>query len=134
MSLISKINAALKLSEADEQLMLGLEGGSFEKRPKSRAQQAWHQQQRDNYKKTASWVDRFVSRNNYKNSSASKPSKGSVLDPDEVMAALESDSNTGFCLACGSSQDGVEPDARNYECEACGKRKVCGAEVCLHFI
>ncbi len=33
----------------------------------------------------------------------------------------------GFCTACGEEAFGVEPDARNYECESCGERKVFGA-------
>lgn len=37
----------------------------------------------------------------------------------------------GFCLACGSDADGVEPDATEYECEECGKLAVCGAETLL---
>ena len=36
--------------------------------------------------------------------------------------------NPGFCKACGLEQDGCEPDAMNYECEACGEKAVCGAE------
>ena len=32
----------------------------------------------------------------------------------------------GICLNCGGSQDGVEPDARNYDCEECGAPAVCG--------
>jgi len=36
--------------------------------------------------------------------------------------------NPGFCIACGEEQEGCEPDARNYECESCGERKVYGAE------
>lgn len=39
--------------------------------------------------------------------------------------------NPGFCLACGEEVDGVEPDARGYECEVCGERKVYGAEEVL---
>jgi hypothetical protein len=39
--------------------------------------------------------------------------------------------NPGFCLACGNEQDGCEPDAREYECEDCGKRQVYGAEEIL---
>jgi hypothetical protein len=31
--------------------------------------------------------------------------------------------NQGFCLACGETQDGVEPDARRYKCECCGEEK-----------
>jgi hypothetical protein len=34
----------------------------------------------------------------------------------------------GFCLACGKSQGGTEPDARKYTCEHCGAEKVYGAE------
>lgn len=33
----------------------------------------------------------------------------------------------GFCIACGEEAYGVEPDARNYECESCGERQVFGA-------
>jgi hypothetical protein len=36
--------------------------------------------------------------------------------------------NDGICLACHNVQGGCEPDARNYECESCGERKVFGAE------
>ena len=41
------------------------------------------------------------------------------------MTALE---NPGFCNACGAEADGVEPDARNYDCESCGEPQVFGAE------
>jgi len=36
----------------------------------------------------------------------------------------------GFCLICGNEAYGVEPDARNYQCEAdyCGEMAVFGAE------
>ncbi len=33
----------------------------------------------------------------------------------------------GFCRACGAEAYGVEPDARRYECETCGKNQVYGA-------
>jgi hypothetical protein len=36
--------------------------------------------------------------------------------------------NPGFCLACGHEQEGCEPDARRYQCEACGERTVYGAQ------
>lgn len=36
--------------------------------------------------------------------------------------------NPGFCLACGFEADGVEPDACEYECEACGEAQVFGCE------
>lgn len=50
---------------------------------------------------------------------------------EEVMAAAESGEDMGFCLACGAEAYGVEPDARKYECEECGKEKVYGAEELL---
>ncbi len=34
----------------------------------------------------------------------------------------------GLCLACGCENEGCEPDARRYQCEACGERQVYGAE------
>lgn len=43
---------------------------------------------------------------------------------ESQMFGLE---NTGVCLACGEEQDGCEPDAEGYECEACGENKVMGA-------
>jgi hypothetical protein len=45
--------------------------------------------------------------------------------------AINSDSGLGFCLACGDTAHGVEPDARRYECEACDAPKVYGAEELL---
>lgn len=36
--------------------------------------------------------------------------------------------NRGFCLACASTQGGVEPDARKYVCQACNAAKVYGGE------
>lgn len=42
------------------------------------------------------------------------------------------DDGIGWCLACGVTQDGVEPDARQYVCADCGKPKVYGlAELAL---
>ena len=38
------------------------------------------------------------------------------------------DEMNGFCLACGHEQGGCEPDARRYECEACGEKQVYGAD------
>jgi hypothetical protein len=38
----------------------------------------------------------------------------------------------GLCLACREfTCGGVEPDAEEYECEACGESKVVGAEIAL---
>jgi hypothetical protein len=48
-----------------------------------------------------------------------------------VMAAIESGDSVGFCKACGAEAHGVEPDARNYECEECEAPEVSGAEELL---
>ena len=50
---------------------------------------------------------------------------------EQIMEAVESGDYVGFCLACGESQDGCEPDAEHYECVSCGKREVYGAEQLL---
>lgn len=44
----------------------------------------------------------------------------------EEATAMDSDGD-GWCLACGSTQIGVEPDARKYECWTCRASKVYGA-------
>lgn len=36
--------------------------------------------------------------------------------------------SAGYCLACGAEASCVEPDARRYECEACGEKRVYGTE------
>ena len=36
--------------------------------------------------------------------------------------------NPGFCVNCGATHDECEPDAREYNCESCGKNTVYGAE------
>jgi predicted RNA-binding Zn-ribbon protein involved in translation (DUF1610 family) len=46
----------------------------------------------------------------------------------KLMAAAESGDYLGFCTACGAEAEGVEPDAREYDCDACGKPNVYGAE------
>jgi predicted RNA-binding Zn-ribbon protein involved in translation (DUF1610 family) len=54
---------------------------------------------------------------------------------DMVMRACERRRMTlddpGICIACGNEQAGVDPDARKYVCEACGKAKVYGVEELL---
>lgn len=51
---------------------------------------------------------------------------------DRIMEAAHRGATTladpGICLACGADADGVEPDARGYECEACGETSVYAAE------
>ena len=39
-----------------------------------------------------------------------------------------SENNEGICLACLEEAYGVEPDARNYTCEACGWNEVFGLD------
>ena len=55
-----------------------------------------------------------------------------TITEDRILEACErrmtSLDNPGFCLACGNEQGGCEPDARNYECEACSEFQVYGAE------
>lgn len=55
----------------------------------------------------------------------------SVINLDQVMEAVQADDNLGFCTACGAEAYGVEPDARRYECEVCGAKKVYGAQELL---
>ena len=50
---------------------------------------------------------------------------------EQIIEAVEADDYLGFCLACGSTAYNVEPDARRYACEECGKEKVYGAEELL---
>jgi len=49
-----------------------------------------------------------------------------------ILAAVEREAsgldNPGFCILCGAEAEGVEPDARRYECESCGERGVYGAQ------
>jgi hypothetical protein len=62
-----------------------------------------------------------------------KTSRGQYYRPqlDVAEAGGSLDSSDGFCLACGQTQFGVEPDARAYICESCGKNRVYGLEELL---
>ena len=60
-----------------------------------------------------------------------KAKSGAHLFRPEIDSEDEMDGTTGFCLACGSEAGGVEPDARQYTCEACGAAKVYGLEELL---
>jgi hypothetical protein len=51
-----------------------------------------------------------------------------------VECQITSLSDPGFCLICGCEAGGVEPDARNYPCEACGAEQVFGAEELMMII
>jgi len=42
-----------------------------------------------------------------------------------------SDDSEGRCVECGADAFGVEPDACNYDCEACGAAEVFGLEELL---
>jgi hypothetical protein len=48
-----------------------------------------------------------------------------------VAEVMEEDSSLGWCVECGEEAYGVEPDAREYECRACGCHAVYGAEELL---
>lgn len=56
-------------------------------------------------------------------------------DMDRLIEAVEENmfgmGNIGFCRKCDAEVDGVEPDARNYECPECGEMEVFGAEELL---
>lgn len=48
---------------------------------------------------------------------------------EAVERAMRSLDNPGFCIMCGCEAEGVEPDARGFECESCGAEGgVYGAE------
>lgn len=56
----------------------------------------------------------------------------------EVVAAAarrhqSSLDDPGICLYCGEETDGVEPDARGYDCSHCGEPGVYGAEELLMY-
>jgi hypothetical protein len=58
---------------------------------------------------------------------------------DVVVEAVErcrtSLDDVGFCICCGVEAQGVEPDARKYECDSCGFPGVFGAEeLLIHFV
>jgi hypothetical protein len=51
-----------------------------------------------------------------------------TINTERLIEMVSGDENAGFCLACHEEAYGIEPDARRYRCEACGERKVYGAE------
>jgi len=61
----------------------------------------------------------------YMNREGAKQYKPSLKSLERVV---NGDNSKGYCLACGKSQSGVEPDACKYVCEKCGASKVYGAE------
>ena len=48
---------------------------------------------------------------------------------DEYADYVENDA--GLCIHCGEEASNIEPDARQYECESCGKNGVYGVEELL---
>jgi len=67
-------------------------------------------------------------------SSATTKPKRKAITIERVMEMCENDEYEGICLACGEDAQGVEPDARKYECESCGKEKVFGCQELLFMI
>lgn len=50
---------------------------------------------------------------------------------EQILEAVSADEYRGFCLTCGADADGIEPDARKYQCRACGQFALYGAEEIL---
>ena len=46
---------------------------------------------------------------------------------ERVSEAATAEDGRGFCIGCGHEQSVVEPDAREYPCEECGRKTVYGA-------
>jgi len=62
-----------------------------------------------------------------------KHEKPLAMTDKELMFTIEQikhadDEQAGYCLHCGNMQYNCEPDARNRKCEACGERRVFGAQ------
>ena len=45
-----------------------------------------------------------------------------------LIDLAQAENNEALCMACGEVAACVEPDARKYECESCGEKKVYGAQ------
>ena len=56
------------------------------------------------------------------------PSVTQARIEEMVVRRMTSLDNPGVSLGCGEEMDGVEPDARGYDCEACGEPRVFGAD------
>jgi len=54
--------------------------------------------------------------------------KRKAITIQRVIDMCERDEYEGICLACGEDAFDVEPDARKYECDSCGKEKVYGCQ------
>lgn len=60
--------------------------------------------------------------------------KRKAITIERVLDMCERDEYEGICLACGEDAFDVEPDARGYECESCGKEKVYGCQELLFMV
>jgi predicted RNA-binding Zn-ribbon protein involved in translation (DUF1610 family) len=55
------------------------------------------------------------------------PERDKTFLLDDLERLMNEDG--GYCLSCGAEvPDGLEPDARGYDCEECGEPKVYAAE------
>jgi hypothetical protein len=54
-----------------------------------------------------------------------------VFRPVLTAQEFQESDNMGFCISCGETADGVEPDARRYECDLCGEDRIYGLEELL---
>ena len=54
-------------------------------------------------------------------------SKHADLVIEEAEESTFGMGSEGFCVRCGASRSGCEPDAREYPCESCGENAVYGA-------
>jgi len=66
---------------------------------------------------------------------ATKPKpKRKAITIARIAAMCERDEYEGICIACGEDAEGVEPDARKYECESCGEKKVYSCQELLFMV
>jgi len=49
-----------------------------------------------------------------------------MMNSEEIMEVTEA--YEGFCVVCGETASGVEPDSHEYICESCGQPGVYGYE------
>lgn len=54
-----------------------------------------------------------------------------VPSQSELLAAVESADDMGFCIFCGEEAYMIEPDSHALECEECNKLGLYGAEQLL---
>jgi hypothetical protein len=55
----------------------------------------------------------------------------SKIDIERLLAEADAGEYVGACTECGEFAYGVEPDAKDYRCEACGTYAVTGVETLL---